>query len=156
MRRRASLLLMVRRREIEIGVGLFMLAGIGALVFPSVRLGQVELFGTHGYAVYADFPTVGGLKAGSQVEIAGVPIGRVESIRLKDYEARVTLHINSGVRLQTDSIVSIKTKGLIGEKFVQVNPGGSDKLVPPGGRLTEVEAPVDLEELISKYVFGKI
>ena len=80
----------------------------------------------------------------------------MESIRLKDYAARVTMRINEGVGLQSDAIVSVKTKGLIGEKFVQINPGGSDKIVPPGGRLAEVEPPVDMEELIAKYVFGKI
>jgi phospholipid/cholesterol/gamma-HCH transport system substrate-binding protein len=144
------------RREIEIGVGLFMLVGIFALAYLSIRLGQVDVFGVQGYTIYADFPTVGGLKSGSTVEIAGVPVGRVSSITLKDYQARVAMHINSGVQIQTDAIVSIKTKGLIGEKFVQVNPGGSDKVVAPDGRLTEVEAPVDIEELISKYVFGKI
>ncbi len=144
------------RREIEIGVGLFMLVGIFALAYLSVRLGQVELFGTRGYTVYAEFPTVGGLKTGAIVEIAGVPVGRVDGIQLKDYQARVALHLHNGVQVQTDAIVSIKTKGLIGEKFVQISPGGSEKVVPPNGRLTEVEAPVDLEELISKYVFGKI
>jgi phospholipid/cholesterol/gamma-HCH transport system substrate-binding protein len=144
------------RREIEIGVGLFMLVGVLALAYLSVRLGQVDLFGTRGYTVYADFPTVGGLKSGATVEIAGVRVGRVESIRLKEYQARVAMEIENGVALQSDAIVSVKTKGLIGEKFVQISPGGSDKLVPSGGRLTEVEAPVDIEELISKYVFGKI
>lgn len=144
------------RREIEIGVGLFMLVGIFALAYLSISLGQVDLFGARGYTVHADFPTVGGLKAGAAVEIAGVPVGRVESIQLKDYQARVFMHITNGIQIQTDAIVSIKTKGLIGEKFVQISPGGSDKIVPPGGRLTEVEAPVDMEELISKYIFGKI
>jgi phospholipid/cholesterol/gamma-HCH transport system substrate-binding protein len=143
-------------RGVEIAVGLFMLAGVLALGYLSIRLGQVELFGARGYTVYADFPTVGGLKSGSSVEIAGVPVGRVESIRLQNFLARVALHIEPGIQLQTDAIVSIKTKGLIGEKFVQISAGGSDKLVAPGGRLSEVEAPVDIEELISKYVFGKI
>jgi phospholipid/cholesterol/gamma-HCH transport system substrate-binding protein len=144
------------RREIEIGVGLFMLVGILALAYLSVRLGQVDLFGTRGYMVYADFPTVGGLKSGAIVEIAGVRVGRVESIRLRDYQARVAMEIENGVALQSDAIVSVKTKGLIGEKFVQISPGGSEKVVPPGGKLSEVEAPIDIEELISKYVFGKI
>lgn len=143
-------------RRVEIAVGLFMLVGVLAMGYLSVRLGQVDLFGARGYVVYADFPTVGGLKDGASVEIAGVTVGRVESIRLKDYRARVAMRITSGVPLQDDSIVSVKTKGLIGEKFVQINPGGSEKTVPPGGRLTEVESPVDMEELISKYVFGKI
>jgi phospholipid/cholesterol/gamma-HCH transport system substrate-binding protein len=144
------------RRQVEIGVGLFMLAGILALGYLSVRLGRVDLIGRGGYTVYADFPTVGGLRAGAAVEIAGVGIGRVQSIRLKDYQAQVKMQIDDGVKLQQDAIVSIKTKGLIGEKFVQINPGGSDKTVAPEGRLTEVEAPVDIEELISKYVFGKV
>jgi phospholipid/cholesterol/gamma-HCH transport system substrate-binding protein len=143
-------------RGVEIAVGLFMLAGVLALGYLSIRLGQVEFFGSRGYTVYADFPTVGGLKSGASVEIAGVPVGRVDSIRLQNFQARVAMHIDPGVQLQSDAIVSIKTKGLIGEKFVQISAGGSDKLVAPGGRLSEVEAPVDIEELISKYVFGKI
>jgi phospholipid/cholesterol/gamma-HCH transport system substrate-binding protein len=143
-------------RGIEVAVGLFMLAGILALGYLSIRLGQVDLFGAKAYTVFADFPTVGGLKTGATVEIAGVRVGRVDSIRLKDFQARVAMHIEQGVPIQTDAIASIKTKGLIGEKFVQISPGGSDKLVPPEGRISEVEAPVDIEELISKYVFGKI
>jgi phospholipid/cholesterol/gamma-HCH transport system substrate-binding protein len=140
----------------ELGVGLFMVAGIVALAYLSVNLGRVDILGQRGYVVYADFPSVGGLKSGASVEIAGVSVGRVQSIGLKDYQARVALRIDSDVKLQTDAIVSIKTKGLIGEKFVLISPGGSDKIVPAGGRLTEVEAPVDIEELISKYVFGKV
>jgi len=96
------------------------------------------------------------LKPGSTVEIAGVEIGRVESITLKDYQALVTLRINSRVKLQDDAIASIKTKGLIGEKYLRISPGGSEKLIPPGGRIREVEAPVDFEELLSKYIFGKV
>jgi phospholipid/cholesterol/gamma-HCH transport system substrate-binding protein len=140
----------------ELGVGLFMVAGVVALAYLSVNLGRVDILGQRGYVVYADFPSVGGLKSGAAVEIAGVSVGRVQSIGLKDYQARVTLRIDSDVKLQTDAIVSIKTKGLIGEKFVLISPGGSDKIVPAGGRMTEVEAPVDIEELISKYVFGKV
>jgi phospholipid/cholesterol/gamma-HCH transport system substrate-binding protein len=143
-------------RRMELGVGLFMVVGVIALAYLSVNLGRVDILGQRGYVVYADFSSVGGLKSGAAVEIAGVSVGRVQSIGLKDYQARVTLRIDSDVKLQTDAIVSIKTKGLIGEKFVLISPGGSDKIVPAGGRLTEVEAPVDIEELISKYVFGKV
>ena len=143
-------------RRVELGVGLFMILGILALAYLSMNLGRVDFLGGQGYVVYADFPSVGGLKSGAAVEIAGVSIGRVQSIGLQDYRARVALRIDGEVKLQDDAIVSIKTKGLIGEKFVQISPGGSDKTVAPGGRLTEVEAPVDLEELISKYVVGKV
>ena len=106
--------------------------------------------------VSADFPTVGGLKAGSPVEIAGVPVGSVDTIVLVDDQARVVMTIRTGIKLQDDSIASIKTKGLIGEKFVQISPGGSERIIPPNGRIKEVEPPVDLEELLSKYVFGKV
>ena len=143
-------------RRTEPWVGLFMLVGMAALGYLSINLGQVDLFGRDSYVVYADFSSVGGLQSGAAVEIAGVSVGRVSSITLREYQARVALQIDRGVQLQDDAIVSIKTKGLIGEKFVLISPGGSERLVPPGGRLTEVEAPVDLEELISKYVFGKV
>jgi phospholipid/cholesterol/gamma-HCH transport system substrate-binding protein len=141
---------------LELGVGVFVIIGVLALSYLSIRLGRVELLGERGYFVTADFPSVGGLRPGSTVEIAGVEVGRVEAITLADYQARVTMRIRRGVKLQEDSIASIKTKGLIGEKYVRINPGGSDQLIPPNGRIREVEAPVDFEELLSKFIFGKI
>jgi len=146
----------MRRSALDLGVGIFVLIGILALGWLSVKLGRVEFLGGQGYQVTADFPSVGGLKAGSAVEIAGVEVGRVEAITLADYQARVLIRIRSDVKLQEDSIASIKTKGLIGEKYVRINPGGSDRVIPPNGRIREVEAPVDFEELLSKYIFGKV
>ena len=146
----------MERTKLNVGVGIFMLLGILAMGYLSIKLGRVSLLGGGGYVVLVDFPSVGGLKAGSTVEIAGVEIGRVESIGLADYQARVVLRVHSDVKLQEDSIASIKTKGLIGEKYVRVSPGGSEKVIPPNGKIREVEAPVDFEELISKYIFGKV
>jgi phospholipid/cholesterol/gamma-HCH transport system substrate-binding protein len=146
----------MERTKVNVAVGLFLVLGILALGYLSIRLGRVSFLGGTGYLVTADFPSVGGLKAGSGVEIAGVLIGRVESIGLADYQARVVLRLNGDVKLQDDSIASIKTKGLIGEKYIRISPGGSDKIIQPNGRIREVEAPVDLEELISKYIFGKV
>ncbi|HMH54026.1 MAG TPA: outer membrane lipid asymmetry maintenance protein MlaD [Candidatus Acidoferrum sp.] len=146
----------MERTKVNVAVGMFLVLGILALGYLSIRLGRVSFLGGTGYLVTADFPSVGGLKAGSGVEIAGVLIGRVEAIGLADYQARVTLRLNGGVKLQDDSIASIKTKGLIGEKYIRISPGGSDKIIPPNGRIREVEAPIDLEELISKYIFGKV
>jgi phospholipid/cholesterol/gamma-HCH transport system substrate-binding protein len=146
----------MRRSVLDVAVGVFVLVGILALGWLSVRLGRVELFASPGYVVIADFPSVGGLKSGSAVEIAGVEIGRVDGITLSDYQARVTMTIKSDIKLQEDAIASIKTRGLIGEKFIKINPGGSEKLIKPHGKITEVEPPVDIEELISKYVFGKV
>ena len=143
-------------RRVNVAVGLFLVVGFLALGYLSIKLGRVSLLGTTGYAVMVEFPSVGGLKAGSAVEIAGVEIGRVESIGLADYQARVVLRVKRDIKLQEDSIASIKTKGLIGEKYVRISPGGSDKIIPPNGRIREVEAPVDFEELLSKYIFGKV
>jgi phospholipid/cholesterol/gamma-HCH transport system substrate-binding protein len=146
----------MERTKINVAVGLFLVVGISALAYLSIRLGKVTFLGGSGYVVSADFPSVGGLKAGSSVEIAGVQIGRVESIGLADYQGRVVLRLDGDVKIQEDSIASIKTKGLIGEKYIRISPGGSDKIIPPNGRIREVEPPVDLEELISKYIFGKV
>jgi len=143
-------------RRVNIAVGIFLVLGVLALGYLSIKLGRVSLFGSSGYVVSVDFPSVGGLKAGSSVEIAGVEIGRVESIGLADYQARVMIRLNRDIKLQEDSIASIKTKGLIGERYVRLSPGGSDKLIPPNGRIREVEPPVDIEELLSKYIFGKV
>ena len=147
----------MRRSVLDLSVGVFVLIGILALGWLSVKLGRIDFFGSSGYTITADFPSVGGLKAGSAVEIAGVEIGRVDSIVLdKDYQARVRMTIRPEVKLQDDSIASIKTKGLIGERFIRINPGGSDKIIAPNGRIREIEPPIDFEELLSKYIFGKV
>ncbi len=147
----------MERSKVNIAAGFFVILGLLALGYLSIKLGKVSFLGGGGYVVTANFPSVGGLKTGSSVEIAGVEIGRVENIGLaKDYEAQVTLRISNEVKLQDDSIASIKTKGLIGEKYIRISPGGSDKIIPPNGRIREVEAPIDLEELIAKYIFGKV
>ena len=146
----------MRRSALDLAVGVFVLLGILALGWLSVRLGKVDFFGGESYTVTADFPTTGGLKNGSTVEIAGVEVGRVTSIQLANFQARVVMSIRQGVKLSEDSIASIKTRGLIGEKFLQISPGGSERIIKPNGKLTEVEPPIDLEELLSKYVFGKV
>lgn len=146
----------MKRSALDLGVGIFVLIGLLALGWLSVNLGRVDLLGSRGYVVSADFPSVGGLKAGSSIEIAGVEIGRVDRILLEDYQARVVMVIQPDIKLSEDSIASIKTKGLIGERYVRISPGGSDKSIPPNGRIREVEPPVDIEELLSKYIFGKV
>jgi len=146
----------MKRFDLELTVGLFIMAGILCLGYLSVKLGKMEVWGGKGYELYALFSEVGGLKSGSSVEIAGVEIGRVKNITLEQYQARVVIDLSENVRIQEDAIASIKTKGLIGEKYIEITPGGSEKIVGPGGRIRETQPPVDLEELISKFVFGKI
>jgi phospholipid/cholesterol/gamma-HCH transport system substrate-binding protein len=146
----------MERARVEVIVGFFLLLGLLALGYLAVKLGKMEVIGGSGYSVYAKFPTVSGLRTGSAVEIAGVEVGRVEGISLQDYQARVAFRINAGVQLPDDSIVSIRTKGLIGEQYVKISPGGSERIIPEGGQITETEAPVDIMDLIASYVFGKI
>ncbi len=147
----------MKRFDAELAAGLFLLIGIFALAFISIKLGRLEVIGNKGYTLYAEFEKAGGVKNGSVVEIAGVEIGKVKSIRLdKNYQALIEIMINDGIKIQDDAIASIKTKGLIGEKFVQITPGGSDVILKNGGRIRETESAIDIEELISKYAFGKV
>ena len=146
----------MKRLTMETVVGLFVVVGIVCLAYLAIKLGKLEVIGGRGYTVLAEFDSVAGLKNGAVVEIGGVEVGRVREIGLKNYRAVVSMSIDPGVKLQDDAIVSIRTKGLIGERYVRITPGASDKLVQPGGRLRDTEDPVDMEQLISNYIFGKI
>ncbi|MFC1823236.1 outer membrane lipid asymmetry maintenance protein MlaD [Thermodesulfobacteriota bacterium] len=146
----------MRKYDIELTVGLFIIAGIICLGYLSVKLGEMEVFGEKGYEIYALFSNSGGLKAGSSVMIAGVDVGRVKSIALEDYQARIVMTVSEKVKIQDDAIASIKTKGLIGEKYIEISPGGSDQYIAPGSQIRETLPAVDIEQLISNYVFGKI
>ena len=146
----------MKKFDIELSVGIFFLAGIICLGYLSVKLAKMEFFSGDGYELYAVFSDVGGLKEGSTVLIAGMEVGRVKSIRMEDYEAKVVLLIPHNIKIQEDAIAAIKTRGLIGEKFLVITPGGSETILKPGERIHETMPPVDIEELISNYVFGKI
>ncbi|PKL51589.1 MAG: outer membrane lipid asymmetry maintenance protein MlaD [Nitrospira bacterium HGW-Nitrospira-1] len=147
----------MKKFDIELAVGFFLLLGILSLAYISINLGKLEIVGRDGYTVYAEFEKAGGIKPKAIVEIAGVEVGTVKSVDITgDYRARVELTIDKDIKLQEDAIASIKTKGLIGEQYVQISPGGSDKFIPNGGKIRETESAIDIEELISKYVFGKI
>ncbi len=147
----------MKKFDLELAVGFFLLVGIICLGYISVKLGKLEVLGGEYYTVYADFAKAGGIKPGSSVEIAGVEVGKVKSIKLdRDYQALVGLDISSKVKIQEDAIASVKTKGLIGEKYIQITPGGSEKVLADGGKILETESAVDIEELISRYVFGKV
>jgi phospholipid/cholesterol/gamma-HCH transport system substrate-binding protein len=145
----------MQRFNREIAVGLFVVLGFLALAYLSIKLGDIQV-GGNTYTLTAVFPTVAGLKPAAAVEVAGVAIGRVEDISLQDFEALVTIRIDDSVRLPDDAIASIRTRGLIGEKFIRITPGGSERLIPPGGRIREIESPLDFEDLIGRFIQGKI
>jgi len=144
------------RINTEVVVGFFLLLGLLALGYLAVKLGKMEVVGSSGYTVQATFSNVAGLRVGTSVEIAGVDVGWVEGIRLKNYQAMVAFRIKDGVQLPEDSIASIRTKGLIGEQFVRISPGGAERNLQPGDEIKETEPPVDIMELIANYAFGKI
>jgi phospholipid/cholesterol/gamma-HCH transport system substrate-binding protein len=137
----------------ETTVGIFVCLGMASLVYLSVTLGDINLFGDPYYPVSAVFGSVTGLKPGASVEIAGVPVGKVTQIELSGNAAKVSMGIRSGVQLSDDTIASIRTKGIIGDMFVKLTPGGSEQKVKPGGELFETESAISLEELISKYIY---
>ncbi|MCK5805514.1 MAG: outer membrane lipid asymmetry maintenance protein MlaD [Lentisphaeria bacterium] len=146
----------MRKKSVELTVGVFVIAGALCFAYLSVRFTRAEISGGDTYEVTAVFENVGGLRKGANVEIAGVPVGRVVVLSLDDYRALATMRIDKSVELQTDTIASIKTKGLIGEKYVSLLPGGDDEVVAPGGRLRDTESALDIEALISKIAFGKV
>ena len=147
----------MKRFSLEMAVGMFLVAGFVCAAYLSIKLGNLNLFGDNTYTIEADFTTVTGLKAGAAVEIAGVKIGRVSSITLDpgSYQAHVKMAIQNGVQIQEDSIASIRTSGIIGDKYVNISPGGSPERIQPGGKISETESAVILEELLSKYIFEK-
>lgn len=146
----------MKRAALETTVGFFVLIGIACLAWLSIQLGRWQLPGQRGYPVEAEFGSVEGLSQGTAIEIAGVEVGRVERIRLRNYRAVVTMRIDRAVTLQDDAIASIRTKGLVGEKFISVSPGASEHLIPPGGRLRDTEDAINVEQLISQFIHGRI
>lgn len=144
----------MRRFNMETAVGLFLLAGILCLAYLSIRLGKLELNGGDTVQVTARFSSVTGLKAGTDVEIAGIPVGKVDSISIRDFQAVVRMRIQRGIGLPDDTIASVKTRGLIGDVYISLSPGASDRMIPPGGRIRETEAAVDLEGLIGQFIHG--
>ncbi|GMR04500.1 MAG: outer membrane lipid asymmetry maintenance protein MlaD [Thermodesulfobacteriota bacterium] len=144
----------MKKHTIELLVGIFVVVGSIAMAYLAISLGNVGIFAKRGYTVYAVFDTTSGLQHGANVDIAGVEIGRVEGIKLKDYASRVEMSIKPEVKIPDDSIFSIRTTGLIGEKFVKVVPGGSEEWLKDGATVYDTESSVSIEELISKYIYS--
>ncbi|MCB9480593.1 MAG: outer membrane lipid asymmetry maintenance protein MlaD [Desulfobacteraceae bacterium] len=148
----------MKKTALETGVGLFVVFGLLCTAYLTIKLGKMELLGSNYYTLKANFRTVAGLKTGANVEIAGVQVGTVEKISLdsKTHTAITDLKIDKSVKLSADVIASIKTSGLIGDKYIQLSPGGDPDILKNGEMITETESPIDFEELISKYVFGSV
>ncbi|CCO22771.1 outer membrane lipid asymmetry maintenance protein MlaD [Maridesulfovibrio hydrothermalis] len=142
----------------ETAVGIFVLIGILVIVYMSVKLGDVHMFSEDHYHVTASFNDVSGLRVKAPVEMMGVPIGYVDDIQLdlKTQKAVLVLSLENRIELTDDAIASVKTSGLIGDKYVKITPGGVGDPIEAGGVIIETESAIDIEDLISKYVFGKV
>lgn len=145
--------------KLELMVGVFMLIGILCLGYVSIKLGKMEFGSGDYYSVSADFDSVSGLKPGARVEIAGVEVGKVDRIALDSKSgdrALAYLKIRKDVKITDDVIASVRTSGIIGDKFIKLRPGGSEMMLKNNGKIHETESAIDIEELVSKFIHGKV
>jgi phospholipid/cholesterol/gamma-HCH transport system substrate-binding protein len=143
---------MYASRTTQFIVGIFGVLGIAALAILSFRLGQITLFPPPGYVLYANFDNISGLKTGDQVEIAGVQVGKVVSIALKDERARVAMRVNDGVQVDNDAIAAIKTSGIIGDKYISIAPGPGEKMLENGQTIRQTQSAFVLEDAIGQLI----
>jgi phospholipid/cholesterol/gamma-HCH transport system substrate-binding protein len=145
----------MKKINLEMIVGLFLLAGFASFSYLAVKMGDINPFASETYPISARFTSISGLKTGATLELAGVSVGKVSRIDLDagEYEAVVHMDIDKQVLLTDDSIASIRTAGIIGDKFIKLSPGGSDIFLEAGDEIEETEPSISLEELVSKYIF---
>jgi phospholipid/cholesterol/gamma-HCH transport system substrate-binding protein len=141
-----------RTFNVELLVGIFTMLGVAASGYLAVGLAGLQIGPSDSYIMFAEFDNVSGLKYGASVEIAGVPVGEVTKIELKDPKAIVSLKINNSFRVKDDDILSIRTKGIIGDRYVKVSRGASDNYIPVNGTTKETESVVDIEDVIGKVI----
>lgn len=148
----------MKQSKLEFLVGAFVVLGLAAVAYLTIKLGGGSLLNGDTYALEARFSSVSGLNTGSNVVVAGVPVGRVDGIRVdpQEFTAIVSFRVKSEIQLPTDSMASIKTTGLIGDKYLAISPGADEACFKPGERLTMTESSVDLESLIGKMAFGSV
>jgi phospholipid/cholesterol/gamma-HCH transport system substrate-binding protein len=148
----------MKKYSVETVVGVFVVIGLLCVAYMTVKLGKVSLFGDNYYSLYARFSSASGLREGSPVEIDGIEVGRVARMTLDQEKqlALITMKIRNDVKVYDDASAAIKTAGLIGDKFVKIDPGGGGEILKPEGTITETTTPTDIEDLISKYAFGDV
>lgn len=146
----------MHNRFTEFIVGLFVVAGFAGIVYLALNLGEVPLLSrTSTYSVDAEFDNVSGVKKGAPVQVAGVVVGEVSAIKLnEDNLAQLTLRVDNQLKIPQDSIVSVKSQGIIGDKYIQISLGGDSEVFKADELILETESAVDIESLISKFAFG--
>jgi phospholipid/cholesterol/gamma-HCH transport system substrate-binding protein len=146
----------MKKYSMETTVGIFLVFGLLCVGYLTLKLGEISLLGDNTYPLYARFTTVTGLRAGSNIYIAGIEVGRVEKLSMdqETQKALVELRIRNGIKVFDDAIASIKTEGLIGDMHLSLDPGGAGTLLAPGGTIIDTQPPLDIADLVSKYAFG--
>jgi phospholipid/cholesterol/gamma-HCH transport system substrate-binding protein len=142
----------MKRTQLDMVVGLFVLAAFALLMWGSMQIGALPgLFGEDGRRLLARFENVSGLDRETDVLIAGVPVGKVAEIELAGHEARVTLRIEDPeLQIPVDSVVAIRSRGLLGERVLEILPGESDQMLVSGGAFTRTQAAADVDLLIER------
>jgi phospholipid/cholesterol/gamma-HCH transport system substrate-binding protein len=148
----------MKKYTMETIVGIFVIVGLLCVGYMTLKLGKLNLFGDESYPLIAEFTTVSGLRTGNPVTILGINVGRVDKISMdqENQKAVVEVRIKKGIKIYNDAIASIKTEGLIGDKYLSIDPGGGGDLLKPNGVITDTQAAIDIESLISKYAFGEV
>jgi len=148
----------MKKYLMETTVGIFVVFGLLCIAYMSVKLGHVSLLGDNSYSVFARFTSISGLRVGNPVNMLGLEIGRVERLSMDqaDQKAIVEMRVKKDVKIYDDAIASIKTEGLIGDKYVSIDPGGAGTPLEAGGTITETQPAIDIAELIGKYAFGEV
>jgi phospholipid/cholesterol/gamma-HCH transport system substrate-binding protein len=146
----------MKKYSMETAVGIFVLIGLICVGYMTVKLGKVSLFGEDTYPLYARFASASGLRVGSAVEVYGLEVGSVKSLNIDSDKqmAVVGIAVYKSLKVYDDAAATIKTSGLIGDKYVKIEPGGSGELIKQGGFITQTTVPADIEDLIGKYAFG--
>jgi len=142
----------------ETVVGIFIVAGLVCIAYMTIKLGNVGILGDDTYALNARFNRVTGLKEGNPVNMLGLEIGRIANFKMVQDEQAVVveMRINKGIKIYDDALAAIKTEGLIGDRYMDIAPGGAGELLNPGETITETQSPADLSELIGKFAFGDV
>jgi len=146
----------MKNNTLETVVGLFIVVGFAAFVYLALQLGEVSfLSGRNTYIIRAEFDNVAGVKKGAAVQVAGVDVGEVVAIGLGETDSAVlSLQLTNSLKVPTDSIASVKSKGIIGDKYIQLSIGGEEEFFKPGEMIIETESSLDIESLVSKFAFG--
>jgi phospholipid/cholesterol/gamma-HCH transport system substrate-binding protein len=143
-------------RKRDFYVGIFVIITLICTGYLFLIVGDFSRFFKDRYAVHGYFSSVSGLKKGASLNLAGVRVGHVSGITI-DTEylmAKVTMEIDSHIEVSEDSIASIRTEGIIGEKYIEILPGGSDKMLSQGDEIENTESSLDIESLIKKFIFS--